>query len=694
MSTEIVFAPLVAPWIIGLLVVAGGALCLARVGLGGRRALVPTFLRLVSIVLLAGVLANPETRQTEGDVQPDIALVLEDQSRSLEFGDRVAIAEGVTAQLVRDLEAEGVEVRRTPFGDRTQSDLAAALKTGLADVPRRRLSAVFAITDGQIHGDLPAQAGAIGAPIHTLLTGDMGREIDRRVEIVRAPRFGVVGENVELTLRVVSPTETGNVPVRLLVGGELYAAQEIPLGEDVVLGVNLRQPGETIVEMVAETAPGELTALNNRGVAALTAVRDRLRVLLVSGEPHAGERVWRNILKSDPAVDLVHFTILKPMTKTMQAAREDLNLIEFPHEELFLEKLPSFDVLIFDRYTYRNVLQSYEFEEIARYVENGGALLVAAGPEFAQRGSLADQRNLAYVLPILPNGRADEAPFVPARSTIGDRHPITAGLENPTDWGRWLRYLPGQLRAGHALLTAADEAPLLVVDRVDQGRIAVLMSDHVWLWARDFDGGGPHQEMLRRLVHWLMQEPALEEEALRGTVSAQGQLQIARQTLAGAVDKVTVTDPDGTRTDLTLSQSAPGLYNGELPAPLPGLYRLETQTEGGDLLYALAASGEGAIAELGAVQTSRGLMDPVAEATGGGIFVVRRPGDALPDLRRVNPNRTLAGRNWAGLPRRDIQAVQAVRIRPVAPALLWLAAIGSLIIAAWLLEGRRLKLTS
>ncbi|MEM9421940.1 MAG: hypothetical protein AAF986_05485, partial [Pseudomonadota bacterium] len=378
-STDIVLSPTLPLWFVGSIVAIGIIISLFRL----RQSFGGAMLRMGAVLVIGAALLSPERRSVDGILQPDIALILEDKSLSVEFGERNIIAATAADRLETALMEQGLEVRRHRFGDRRATDFSAALDAGLGDIPRRRLSAIFAVTDGQAHGlrNKPAaQLGpTLGAPLHTVLTGQPGREMDRRVEVVRAPRFGVVGETVALTLAVQSQTEDGSlIPTQLMVGGELYAEQLLPAGEPVSISVRLRQPGETIIELVAETAPGELTPLNNRGVVSLTAVRDRLRVLLVSGEPHAGERVWRNILKSDPAVDLVHFTILKPASKPMSARREELNLIEFPHEELFLNKLQSFDVVIFDRYTYRGVLQAYEFDQIARYVEGGGALLVAA----------------------------------------------------------------------------------------------------------------------------------------------------------------------------------------------------------------------------------------------------------------------------------------------------------------------------
>lgn len=678
------YAPLIPVWLIVLLALAGLAAAFLRV----QSSRAGTLLRALAVLAAVFFLANPQWRQIEGETLTDIAVVFEDESRSLSFGERDRIAADASDRLEQSLVAEGLDVRRVPFGSATETDLAEALNRGLADVPRRRLSAVAVVSDGQVHGDLDLAAQRLDVPVHGLVTGDPQRERDRRVEVVSAPRFGVVGETADLVFKPVSPGETGTVNATLYVDGEPYTTTELRIDQEITLSVPLRTPGDRLIELEIEALPGELTTLNNRAVTALTAVRDRLRVLLVSGEPHAGERVWRNILKSDPAVDLVHFTILKPAEKVPVAREEDLNLIQFPHIELFLEKLPDFDVLIFDRYTYRGVLESFEFEQIARYVENGGAVLIAAGPEFAQGGSLASRPNLAYILPALPDGAAREEAFVPQRTETGARHPVTRPLGSPRDWGRWLRVLPSRLREGDVLMTDDGGAPLLVLDKVGNGRIAMLLSDHVWLWARGFDGGGPHRELLRRLVHWLMQEPELEGEALAGDISAEGTLTVRRQSLVDEVEDVVVTGPEGGETTLSLSPAGDGIFTATMAAPLPGLYRLKTTDPEGEALFALASSGAERIPELDAVITETARLAGMAEATGGGLYTVRRPGAGLPDIRRPAAGREAAGAGWMGFPRRNSTDIEAIHIRPLLGPWLGLGLIGGLLVLAWLIEGQ------
>jgi hypothetical protein len=417
----------------------------------------------------------------------------------------------------------------------------------------------------------------------------------------------------------------------------------------------------------------------------ITAIRDRLRVLLISGEPHAGERVWRNLLKSDPAVDLVHFTILRPLDKGSPFEEtDDLSLIPFPQDELFIDKLSEFDLVIFDRYAYRGVLNAYHFDNIARYVEDGGAVLVATGPEYFGPDSLALQRNISFILPALPSGPAEEQPFRPRLSAEGQRHPVSADLPDQDIWGRWLRMLPVTKRSGRVLLEGPNDAPLLILDRVGKGRVGLLVSDHVWLWARGFDGGGPHTELLRRIAHWLMREPELEEErlSLRGVGTS---LKIARRSMSDDPGPVELTLPNGTTREIALAGTAPGDFAATLESAPRGLYRARAGE-----LFAVGAVGLSAAPEFENVVSTARLLAPLAETTRGGAFTFRRgDGIQLPALRRVEPKAAaFSGGGWAGLIDHDAYRTDRVAESPLASPYAWLGALALALALAWWIEGR------
>jgi len=472
--------------------------------------------RLIAFGALLCLLLNPQIRLAERTRLDDIAVILTDESGSNRLDGRAATTAAAAEQLERELKALGeIEIVRTTIGGEEESRLGDAITAAVTDNPRARLGAVFVISDGQATDAPLFDRLNPDAPIHFLKTG-RADEVDRKVTLLKAPRYGIVNEGVDISFRIddIGPDETalegrGQALVVLRVDGEEILRQPVPVGAEISFNAPLPHPGRTVIELEAEAVDGELTDKNNVALLPISAIRDRLRVLLISGEPHPGERVWRNLLKSDPAIDLVHFTILRPIEKAQadNALERELALIEFPQDELFIEKLTEFDLVIFDRYTYRGVLNSYHFDNLARYVEGGGAVLVSSGPEFNGYLSLAARRNFAFILPATPSGEEIDDAFRPKISETGERHPVTAGLPESDYWGRWLRIMPASKRAGETLMTDEAGNPLLIVNRVGDGRVGLIQSDQVWLWARGFDGGGPHGELLRRISHWLMKEP-------------------------------------------------------------------------------------------------------------------------------------------------------------------------------------------
>ncbi|HBV55497.1 MAG TPA: hypothetical protein DEF12_10760, partial [Rhodobacteraceae bacterium] len=357
----------------------------------------------------------------------------------------------------------------------------------------------------------------------------------------------------------------------------------IDLGRTVELPLTLPHGGRNVIRFAVPASPGEVTDRNNAAVIQINGVRDRLRVLLVSGEPHPGGRTWRNLLKSDSSVDLVHFTILRPPEKQDGVPVDELSLIAFPTRELFLEKIDDFDLIIFDRYRRRGILPNIYLENVRDYVKRGGTVLVAAGKEFASAESLF-RSPLGEVMPARPTARVVEEAYRPAITDLGQRHPVTAGLAPLTaeggegDWGRWLRQIELVAQSGSVVMSGADGRPLLVLDRVEEGRVALLASDQAWLWDRGFEGGGPQLELLRRLAHWMLKEPDLEEEALWAEPVGQT-MRIIRRSVAGDVGTVRVETPTGETVEVPLTEVRPGQYEAEWTGPDIGLYRLTEGTQ-------------------------------------------------------------------------------------------------------------------
>jgi hypothetical protein len=459
----------------------------------------------------------------------------------------------------------------------------------------------------------------------------------------------------------------------------------VPIGRDVPVSIPIDHGGPNVLELEVEPGSRELTLANNRAAVVVNGVRDRLRVLLVSGEPHAGERVWRNILKSDPSVDLVHFTILRPPEKQDGTPIRELSLIAFPIRELFDVKLDDFDLIIFDRYSRRGIIPQAYVENVVRYVRKGGAFLEAAGPSFGTPMSLF-RTPLGEILPTEPTGNVFEEGYKPQLTDVGRRHPVTEdlpGAGKPGDapsWGRWFRQVEARVHNGTAIMRGERGDPLLVLDRVGKGRVAQLLSDQMWLWARGFEGGGPQGELLRRLAYWLMKEPDLEENDLRASVEGD-RLVVTRQSLEPDDRPVTVTLPDGTTQSLTLTPEHGGHSSGALPISQMGLYRASDGAH-----TALAAAGPLNPVEFADVRATPEKLAPLAQASGGGVFWIGT--GTIPEIRRVSAGRAASGHNWLGLRQNGDYVVTGFSELPLLPAFAALLLTVGLLIAAWRREGR------
>ena len=389
------------------------------------------------------------------------------------------------------------------------------LQKALSDTPPERVGAAILITDGVVH-DIPApNALGFNAPVHGLITGHQG-ERDRRVELLEAPKFGIVGKDVAIKARVLDTNDDGT-PVELTVkrDGLPVTTLNPHVGETVTIDAPVDHPGDNVYEIEVTPLPGELTELNNRVVATISGVRDKLRVLLVSGEPHPGERMWRNVLKADGNVDLVHFTILRSPDRPVDAPINELSLIAFPVADIFGRRIKDFDLIIFDRYSRQSVVPTQYLDNIVDYVKGGGALLIEAGPEFLTADGLANSP-LAEITPGTPNGEEYDGPFKAQISALGQKHPVTRALLNDgsSAWGSWFRAIGASATSGDTIMDDGRNHPLLTLAHEDKGRVGLILTDQMWLWARGFEGGGPHLELLRRIAHWLMKEPELEEEFL------------------------------------------------------------------------------------------------------------------------------------------------------------------------------------
>ena len=693
---------------------------LAAFGAAGLIALIPAFWgrtpgrwwRLLLLALLLGWLSGPKLVRQQWRARPDIALMVVDHSGSETIRGRMTQIDAARAQVSREAAAiPGLELRTVtvPEQGAEGTQLFAAINTALGDIPPDQLAGVVALSDGEI-SDIPEKPG-FTAPFHLLLPAQ-GEETDRRLRLIDAPRYGVVGGTVTLRYEVedLGPAPAGgSATVTAMRDGVALSTSTIPVGQVQTLTLPVKQEGPSVIVLRASGLDGEASPINNQQIVTINGVRDRLRVLLISGQPDPGERAWRRLLKSDPAVDLVHFTILRPPDKDDLTPLDQLALIAFPERELFEQKIANFDLIILDRFQNQGILPAAYLSNIARYVRQGGALLLEAGPEFAGPGSIAHS-DLGGILPAQPVGGPVDgattlglpassfgqpavtgagittAPFRPALTDMGQRHPVTADLPGingsaTPDWGQWYRLIDTTDVQGQVLMTGAGGKPLLILNHVGQGRVGLLLSDQIWLWARDHDGGGPQAELLRRVAHWLMKEPALDENRLSAGFVGDALHVDERQLQAGAPPSVTITDPNGRTVKQTMAAAGPGHAVLDVPATAPGLWTVSDGTR-----TAYAASDMADPPEWADLRATATKAADVIDATHGSAHFLGAGG--VPALRLAEGNNTQGGEDWIGLRRNHAHVTTGIALTPLLPSWAALPLLILVLLAAWRREGR------
>jgi len=692
---SIAFSPFLPPWAIVALSAAALAITIVLVWRRVRGA----WLRALAFALLILGLCDPNLVQENRRPLKDIVALVVDRSASQDIGERPGQTDKARDELKARLNALADVDLRVVETSRQESDtegtkLFAALRGALSDASPERVGGAIMITDGDVH-DIPGSVAALGfdAPLHALITGHEG-ERQRRIELIEAPRYGIVGKDQVIALRVLDSADHGE-PVTLAVRRDraTIATLDARVGERINVEAPIDHAGPNVIELEVAPVEGELATDSNRAVVNIEGVRDKLHVLLVSGKPHPGERMWRNLLKSDPNVDLVHFTILRPPEKGGDGTPiNELSLIAFPVADLFGRKIKDFDLIIFDRYAQQSILPYAYLDNIASYVREGGALLMAEGPEFSTPDGLF-YSPLGVIAPAEPTGEDVEAPFQAKVSEEGLRHPVTRGLSGldaksgDGAWGRWFRLIGARATGGETVMNGPDDKPLLMLSRVDKGRVGLLLSDQMWLWARGYDGGGPYLDLLRRLAHWLMKEPELEEEALRA--SAKGRdVTVERQSASGAERETDLVAPDGTRTKLTMTPEAPGLARAHVAVDRYGLYRAEDGQH-----VALVSVGPANPLELQDVVSTPEKLRPIAEATGGTVRRLAAAGGdvAIPRVVGLNSGPSYGGSDYIGIKRTGSSELIGARSTSLASGFFGLALLLGAVVAAWLAEAGRLR---
>ena len=367
-----------------------------------------------------------------------------------------------------------------------------------------------------------------------------------------------------------------------------------------------------------------------------------------------------------------------------------MSLIAFPTSDLFGRRIRDFDLIILDRYSNQTILPSVYFENMVRYVREGGALLIAAGPDFSGPDGLF-YSPLGKISPARPSAII-ERPFRAQISEDGRKHPVTRALpgseSSPPAWSEWYRQVAAERLRGTAILNGVDNQPLVLLSREEKGRVGLMLSDQIWLWARGFQGGGPHLDLMRRMAHWLMKEPELEEEALRATARGR-EITITRQTLKAQTAPVTLTGPSGTSQQVSLAQGEPGLSQALVNVEDFGLYRISDGE-----LSALVNVGPENPREFQNVVSTTERLRPLAEASGGTVRRISAGANdeiQIPRLVAMREALVYGGADYAAVKRTGSSIVTGIGVSSLAIGFIGLIALLGGIILGWIGESRRRK---
>ena len=634
---------------------------------------------LLFLIILS--ISNPTIISENRENIPDTVAVILDLSPSQDINDRKEIAQKTYNNIKDELEKiNNLDIRLKTINGQRGSKIFEPLNSMVGDVPEERLAGAIIITDGQI-SDAPTLVNNFNfkAPINVLLTGNK-EEKDRRLIIESSPRFGIVGEEVNIDIKVEDISASSpNALVSINMNDEIEQSRSIPIGEIVTITMPLERAGITSLNIEVEPGKEELTLQNNKAVVEINAIRERLKVMLVSGEPNMGLRSWRNLLNSDPSVDLVHFTILRPPNKQDLTPVGELSLIPFPSRELFQANLNDFDLIIFDQYHLRGILPQFYLKNVVEYVVNGGALLDASGPAYAGPYSLS-LSPLQNILPSEPTGDVVVQEFIPTMTDYGERHPVTANLKDniSNNWGPWYRMVEGITIAGDVLLEGPEARPLLILNRVGKGRVAQILSDQSWVWTKPGSNKGPQADLLRRLVHWLMKEPELEENELSARIDNDTIL-ITRNSLILDNKPIISISPDNTKKEIILEDIGKGKQIGKILSPQEGTWKFSSGNSKISLIV-----GNSNSSEYLDVRTTDNLVGPIVEFTSGSISWVNN--ENLPKIRYLQKNKLAENSNYIKLVKNEKYFVKSLQQSTLTPWYLALMLSLILLFLSWYRE--------
>jgi len=489
--------------------------------------------------------------------------------------------------------------------------LLELLQTAASDAGAQ--SGILLFTDGITNGDKKSLEGspALPVPIFAVGLGETEGFTDVRIADVRAPEFAFRGRELKLDLTVQAYGLKGKTfPLYFNRGKNLITSRSINVDADtyeqkITLSFMPKELGTHSFSLSIPVQPGEQLTQNNQKEFKVDVQRDKIRVLTLSGSPSWNYRFLRMAMKQDPLIELVSFVFLRTPTDNVDVPENQLSLIPFPIDDIFLEELKNFDVLVFDDFSHRSYFNPVYLDKVRDFVRDGGGLAMFGGSRSFDSGGYADS-SLKDVLPVELDGKGSyqtQSTVQAVLTASGKAHPVTRLLPDPkSNQEAWAKMPPltalNQVRSarGETLLSAGGNgsgaaAPLLTIGRFGKGRTLAFMSDDAWRW--NFIAVGNHEtpqnhlKLIRQAIRWLAQEPSFEQVQIQPIPASRPaekiviKLRVLKDdfTPTGQASvQVRVFGPEGEPSLLSATAtSEEGEYTAEYTPTKEGSYRIEAE---------------------------------------------------------------------------------------------------------------------
>ena len=613
------------------------------------------FLRIFIFLILLILVFNPLINSMRKLHHKDILIVMYDKTQSVietkKIDQLIKVKKNIKDIIVDEEKLEIVEIEVNNLNNKDgkiQTKIITNVQKAFQKLEKNRVAGVIIVTDGIIHDLDKIEEDFIDIPIHFFLLGNKN-ERDRSIITENIPEYAVVGKPIDFMFKIIDENFQEEVSASFILDGMQILTKTFITNINHQIKLPINHAGENLLEIKINNHPNEITFANNYKVFKINGIHEKLRVMLISGEPNMGLRNWRNILNSDPSIELLHFTILRPPSKRDLTPVKELALIPFPSQELFSADISKFSLIILDQYTLQGILPKKYLDNIVDYVIGGGAILNISGQEYLSDRSLLNS-SLVNILPTRPE-EFFIGPFLPSLTDLGKRHPITNTLEKDFKdykWGKWFSFIKANKISGQTLMSA-NKYPLLIINEVSQGRVAQILSDQSWVWNKDRENKGPLVELLRNTIHWLLKTPELQENYLN-VIKNNNFITLNLNSLNEGDTSAIITSPSGENLFVLMKDNKNGSLFGKFESTEYGKFNIKVNDIEKDFFIGITDSKE-----LEKVSSSSFLINSFFEKNKQYLYSITWLGDSIPKIVKVFNKNNIAGSNWVGLLEKKVQ---------------------------------------